>query len=299
MGDSLQPDGRRSRRAVLAAAAGGAAALAVNALRPSAIEAAATNMQTETDNATVAPTGVTNATADSEALFGHATAGGIGVEGTTLTGTGVLGESVSGTGVEGNAGPGMGVLGRSTDTTDPASNTRNAGVVGVAGDFGAIPDNIGLSGIFGYADASPTDGFVGTGVWGDSPDWGIAGTGSGGVSGYGFFGVVGIAGAASGIGVYAAVDDPAARALRVEGRAEFTRSGRTTVKAGKASRTVTLSKCTSSTLVLAVLSNNRSGRYVRAVVPAAGQFTIYLNNSVSKDTSVTWIAFTNPSNHSG
>jgi hypothetical protein len=37
-----------------------------------------------------------------------------------------------------------------------------------------------------------------------------------------------------------------------------------------------------------VLNSNRSGRYVRAVVPASGKFTIYLNSTVS---SSTYVAF--------
>ena len=40
--------------------------------------------------------------------------------------------------------------------------------------------------------------------------------------------------------------------------------------------------------VFAVLASNRSGRYVRAVVPAAGKFTIYLNTTVTSTTVVTW-----------
>jgi hypothetical protein len=279
MGDSLQEDARRSRRAVLAAAAGGAAALAVHALRPSAIEAAATNMQTETDNPTAAPTGVSNSTADSDALFGNATGDGAGIKGTSVVG--------------------IGVLGTSADTSDPASNTRNAGVVGVAGSMDSVTSNLSLTGVYGYTDPSTVEGLIGAGVWGDSPDIGTAGTGGVGVFGYGLDGVVGVAATAASVGVLATADDAAARSLRVEGRAEFTRSGRATVKAGNAKKTVSLARCTASTLVLAVLAANRSGRYVRAVVPASGSFTLYLNNSVTKDTPVTWIAFTNPSNHSG
>jgi len=261
----------RSRRAVLAAAAGGAAALAASAIGPATVAAAAANMQTETDNATALPTGVTNSTADSQALFGHATGAGNGVEGTSATGHGARGVS--------------------TDTSDPTNDVSNAGVVGVAGDTNNIPANIALTGVFGYSDPSPVDGFVGAGVWGDSGDIGVIGTGA--------LGVIGIAEDASGIGVLATTDVGGARSLLVEGKAEFTRSGRTSISAGHSSKAVTLAGCTSSTLVFAVLSSNRSGKYVRAVVPASGKFTIYLNSSVSSRSNVSWIAFTNPSNHSG
>jgi hypothetical protein len=243
------------------------------------VAAAATNMQTETDNPTAAPTGVTNSTAGSQALFGNAAG--------------------SGNGVEGTSGLGMGVRGVSADASDPETNTENAGVVGVAGDAGNIAGNIGLTGVYGYSDPSSVEGFVGAGVWGDSPDFGAIGTGSVGVYGDGNWGALGFGRGGDGIGVLAAVDTGSGRALRVQGRAEFTRSGRVTIKAGTSKRAVSLAGCTSSTLVIANLASNRSGRWVRAVVPASGQFTIHLNTSVGSDTLVAWIAFTNPGNHSG
>jgi hypothetical protein len=279
MADSTTQDVVRSRRAVLAAAASGAAALAATALAPAHVAAVATNMLTETDNATTAPTGVSNSTADSQALFGHTTGAGNGVEGTSVIGHGVRGIS--------------------SDTSDPVTNTSIAGVVGVAGSVGSIPANLSPVGVFGYSDPGPVDGPAGVGVWGVSDDLGVAGDGGVGVYGQGFYGALGYSEATSGIAVYAAAGDPTVRALRVEGRAEFTRSGRTSISAGHSTRAVTLAGCTSSTLVFAVLSSNRSGRFVRAVVPASGKFTIYLNTTVGSSTNVTWIAFTNPSNHGG
>lgn len=280
MADAPITEAVRSRRAVLAAAAGSAAALAVSTIRPGSVAAVAANMQTETDNATSAPTGVTNSADDHlQALFGHAATDGNGVEGTSVKGHGARGIS--------------------SDTSDPATNVSNAGVVGVAGSLQSIPSNIALTGVFGFADASPTQGFVGAGVWGDSPDIGVIGSGSVGVLGFAPVGVVGETDTSGGIGVVAANDVADALALRVIGRAEFTRSGRTTIAAGKASKAVTLAGCTSSTLVIANLAASRTGRWVRAVVPASGKFTIYLNTSVGSNTAVAWIAFTNPSNHSG
>jgi hypothetical protein len=279
MAESEQAGTLRSRRALLTAAAGGAAALAVSAIRPAAVAAAPANMQTETNNATIAPTGVTNSTSGSQALFGHAAVDGNGVEGASVIG--------------------IGVNGVSTDTSDPESNLSNAGVVGVAGDAGNTAANKSLTGVYGYSDPSPVDGFVGAGVWGDSADFGVIGSGSVGAYGQGGLGVLGFTTASDGIGVYAAVDIASALALRVEGRAEFTRSGRATVSAGAKKKTVTLAGCTSSTLVFAVLASNRTGRYVRAVVPGSGSFVIYLNADVASNSTVAWIAFTNPTNHSG
>lgn len=279
MGESEQMTLPRSRRAILAAAAGGAAALAATAIRPDAVAAVATNMQTETDNATTASTGVTNSTLGSNALFGTASGDGHGVDGTSSTG--------------------MGVRGVSSETLDPLVNVTNAGVVGIAGDPADIAPNIALSGLYGYAEPSSVDGWSATGVWGDSADIGVLGTGSVGTYGEGFVGAVGYSNQAGGAGVEAIAGSSSAVALHVIGRAEFTRSGRTSVTAGKSSKKVTLAGCTTSTLVIANLAVNRSSRWVRAVVPASGSFTIYLNGTVSNPTLVAWIAFTNPVNHSG
>ena len=279
MADSPITEVVRSRRAVLAAAAGSAAALAVSTIKPPSAAALAAPMLTETDNATTAATGVTNSTADSQALFGHAAGEGNGVEGTSTTGHGARGIS--------------------TDTSDPANNTSNAGVVGVAGSLGSISSNVALTGVYGYSDPSNTAGFVGAGVWGESDDFGVIGDGAVGVFGDGFIGALGVAEDIDGVGVLASTNVSGARALRVEGRAEFTRSGRATLPAGASKRVVALAGCTASTLIIANIAANRSGRYVRAVVPASGSFTIYLNRSVASSTPVAWIAFTNPSNHSG
>ena len=279
MTDSATQDVVRSRRAILAAAAGGAAALAASAIGPASVAAVATPMLTETDNAATDPTGVSNSAAGEQAFFGHATGAGNGVEGTSVTGHGARGIS--------------------TDTSDPVTNTSNAGVVGVAGGLGSIPSNIAPTGVFGYSDPGPADGPSGAGVWGVSDDLGVAGDGGIGVYGQGFYGAVGYSEEPGGIGVIASAADSTVRALRVEGKAEFTRSGRTSIAAGKSSRTVPLAGCTSSTMIFALLAANRSGRWVRAVVPGSGQFTIYLNTTLSSSTLVAWIAFTNPGNHGG
>jgi hypothetical protein len=279
MADAPTTEVVRSRRALLAAAAGSAAALAVSTIKPASVAAVAGPMLTETDNAATAPTGVTNSTAGSQALFGHAAGAGNGIEGTSVTGNGARGIS--------------------SDTSDPDTNVSNAGVVGVAGDAGNIAGNIALTGVYGYSDPSLVDGFVGAGVWGDSPDFGVIGTGGIGVLGDAFIGVIGAATDATGVGVLATTDVAGARSLRVEGRAEFTRSGRATIAAGASKKVVSLGGCTSSTLIIANIAANRSGRWIRAVVPASGSFTIYLNTSVGSATPVAWIAFTNPSNHSG
>ena len=253
----------RTRRSLLTAAAGGAAALAVSAIKPAGVAAAPANMQTETDNATTAPTGVSNAS-DTMALFGTSSND-------------------------------IGVRGWSPDASDPENDTRNTGVMGIAGDDAGIASNTALSGVYGFSVTSPDpENISATGVWGDSPDVGVLGSGSVGVLGDGGIGVVGVSGAPDGFGVLAQQDADDALALGVAGRAAFTRSGKTTISAGNKSKTVNLADCTTNTLVFAVLASNRDGRYVRAAVPAAGSFKIYLNANVSSSTKVTWIAFSNP-----
>ena len=279
MTEPATPDVVRSRRAILAAAAGGAAALAASAIGPASVAAVAAPMLTETDNATTAPTGVTNSTDGSDAFFGNAAG--------------------AGTGSTGASAKGMGVLGTSADTSAPLTNTSNAGVVGVAGDIGSISGNVALTGVYGYSDQSTVQGFAAAGVWGESDDYGVIGDGGVGVRGDGFIGVLGVAQNATGIGVLAQTAVPGGESLRVIGRAEFSRSGRANIAAGTSKKTVALAGCTGATLVIANLASNRSGRWVRAVVPATGSFTIYLNTTVTKSTAVTWMAFTNPSNHGG
>lgn len=280
MTDTVQDGTLRTRRSLLTAAAGGAAALAVGAIKPGAVAAGVPEpVIQDTDNATVAATGVTNATNDVNALYGTA--------------------SASGTGVEGNSETGKGVRGHSADTSDPETNTENAGVVGIAGDVGGVNSNIALTGVYGYADPSLVDGFVGAGVWGDSADWGVIGSGSGGVLGDGVIGVYGFTGAGDGFGVLAEAGETSALALGVAGKAVFSRSGRTTVNSGSKKKVVTLAGATTNTLVFAVLAQNRDGRYVRAAVPESGKFTVYLNANVGKDTKVSWIAFTNPNTLTG
>lgn len=269
MTDTVQDGTLRTRRSLLTAAAGGAAALAVGAIKPGGVSAGVDEpVLQDQDNATVAPTGVTTATLDSTALFG--------------------------------TGPtGIGVQGRSTDSSDPENNTRNAGVVGIAGDDANVNSNIALTGVYGVSDASPDPAFTAAGVWGESGDFGVIGSGLGGVLGDGVLGVFGASSEAGGIGVVGVADDPTGFGLLVDGRAIFSRSGRATVSSGSKKKVVNLAGCTAATLVFAVLAQNRDGRYVRAAVPASGKFTIYLNANVGKRTKVSWIAFSNPSTFTG
>lgn len=277
MADSPTLDAPRSRRALLTAAAGGAAALAVSAIRPGHVDAASVAVMTEVEN----PTGATTSIVNSQE-----------------NGLGFLAQG-NGAGLHGASAKGTGVQGLSPNSTDPATDTRNTGVVGIAGNEGDTAPNRSLTGVYGYSDPSTTDGFVGSGVWGDSPDVGVIGTGGIGTFGDGVWGALGLGRGSGGIGLYGRTDNAQGRALRVEGRAEFTRSGRAAVSSGATKKVVTLAGCTTYSLVFAVMNTNESGRWVRAVVPAAGAFTVWFNAALTSSATIIWIAFTNPANHSG
>ena len=249
----------RSRRALLTAAAGSAAALAASAALPLAAAAAPATVMTEQDNPSTANTSITDSGAGSTAFAGKATGTGAGY--------GVLGTA---TGAAGVAGWSVSAPTSYWPTFDPAFTQ--------------------YTGVFGSAPAGDGVNFVGSGVWGDSPDVGVYGSGGLGVNGYGGIGVEGDANSQPGsVGVWAYAPTASQYALKATGKVSFNRAGRTTIGAGKSSVKVTLAGVTTSSRVFAVLASNRSGRYVRAVVPAAGSFTIYLNTTVTSSSAVAFL----------
>lgn len=162
-----------------------------------------------------------------------------------------------------------------------------AGLLGSAGDETNMSLNTSFSGIYGW---SPSGGATdaGTGVWGDSDDIGVLGTGSVGVYGYGGTGVIGESASASQPGVLALGAGTNSLALQVVGKVSFSRSGRRSMSSGTRTRAVSLVGVTSTSKVFAVLATSESGRWVRAVVPAAGKFTIYLNTTLTSSAVVSW-----------
>ncbi len=247
----------RSRRALLAAAAGGAAALAAHAALPlTAMAADPNDVLLGGLNASTATTLIANSTPDSHGFAVSSTGLGIGVDGTS-----------SGT---------AGVRGISVDATNAATTAAMA-----------------YTGAYGWSAEFPDETGVGVGVWGDSPDWGVYGTGGVGVYGYGpnGVGVIGESGNTSAPAIIAFGATASSPALEVQGKVKFNRAGRKTIGAGKSSLAVTMAGVTTTSKVLAVLNSNRSSRYVRAVVPSTGKFTIYLNSSVSSSTYVAYFVF--------
>jgi hypothetical protein len=249
----------RTRRALLTAAAGTAAALAASAALPlTAAAADPDDVVKGVDNATTATTSITDSGADSTALQGNATGtgAGYGVEGTSLGGGGVVGWSVS------------------PPTTywpdfDPAFTQ--------------------YTGVFGSSPAYPDPNILATGVWGDSEDIGVYGTGLFGVYGFGAIAVQGVANSQPGsIGVRAIAPTTSQKALVVSGKVSLSRSGRTTMGSGTSSKTISLAGVTTTSKVFAVLSTNEKGRWVRAVVPETNSFVVRLNTALASSAVVSW-----------
>lgn len=276
MATEAQP---RTRRAVLAAAAGAAAGLVASSATPQHARGADTRYvelggRNETDATTLivkegdtaglrvdspVATAIVGTSTSFPGVLGWSAAapgvrglaGQIGVEGVATHGTGVLGL----VGIE----SGTGVWGRVQSDSDTGAH-ENHGV------RGSTNTRSGM-GVLGEA-LSPNGG---TGIRGDS------GAGNG---------VVGQT--ATGAGVRARSSSGTGRALVVEGRAAFSTARRVTISTGRSSVKVTNSAVSSSSMVLATLQQRRTGIYVAAVVPAAGSFTIYLNKAVSTSTLVAY-----------
>jgi len=280
----------RSRRSLLAAAAGGAAALAVNAAVPTGVvRATAIGMQSGFDNVADAPTTLSAASgldgvammsftnsaaaAGSDGVRGVATGGAVEVDLTTHGGSGVRAEGSS---------FGQGVFAVSGATTGVATDTH-------------------LTGVYGYAEASADPKWSGSGVWGDSPDTGVFGSGYYGVYGAGGYGVYGLTQAGpSGIGVFGDGDvsgtglygySGSGYGLVVEGKFRLkTKSGKITVAKGKTYYAKTgLPGVTSSSIVIAVLQNVPSGTWIRAAVPGSGKITVYFNKALPSTAIVGWM----------
>lgn len=188
-------------------------------------------------------------------------------------------------------GTGLGVStssGRGIDAWSAGSTAiRGEGLRGVVG-VSATGDGV----------VGASDGSVKSGVYGENTvaaGYGVFGRNTAtGATGYlgGAFGVSGYVTEAGSIAVYAEAGSAAATALRVVGVSRFSRSGKLTIPANATSATKTGVALSSSSLVLAVLQQNRAGVFVRAAVPnvAGGSFTVYLNKvaSTTAGTTVAW-----------
>ena len=242
------PNAPRSRRALLAAAAGGAAAMAASAALP--LTAAAADGDPVTVGNDFTGTQETSITVTSPALDPQ------------IAFRGAYRQSRCGR---------VGRYDRRTTRKPPTTRAGRASTATVR--------------------CRTTDGIVAAGVWGEArrlrrrrrrwPRRGLRRRGryrrSTGIGGSG------------GIGVYA-VGDSVDRHRPSRGRQGHRSAGPARTRSAPASRASrsTWPACSGNSRVFAVLHSNRSGRYVRAVVPTTGSFTIYLNTTVTSATYVAW-----------
>lgn len=257
----------RTRRALLTAAASGAAVIAANAALPAAVVRAADQpLLLNVPNTPTAGTGVAANIAGPLLTIANGDPSGAGV---TVSGT-ALGVSAESTADEGKA-----VLG--------AAGATATGVYGAAGDYVANgPASASYTGVFGYSDPYPVSGGFGSGVWGASADVGVYGQGDGaGVYGDGGTtgtGVLGYSG--SGYGLW------------VDGKVNFSkRAGKFTVAKGKTSYTKTgLTGITSGSVVIAVFQGAVTGTWIRGVKAGANSVTVYFSRALPAAASIGWIA---------
>jgi hypothetical protein len=251
----------RSRRAVLAASAGGLAALAAGALG-GAVPVRAANgdvVHVGDDLSGTSFTRITN------------TAGGPALAGVGATfGTGVEGDSASGAGVNGHSGSGTGVYG--------------TGPIGVSGQSGG-----GGTGVVGFTGTTTPTPPLNTGIYGESQTGGAGGRGLTGFCSTG----IGLLGQTDfGVGVRAYCNNTTGVGLQVTGKAAFDRSGKLTISAGHSSITKTGIGLSALSFILATLQTNVAGLSIQAVVPnpAGSAFTIYLNKAPTVSVVVAWLA---------
>jgi hypothetical protein len=258
---------KKSRRALLTAALGAGAAVAAQAAVPLAAQAHdAEDVQKGVSNTTTATTGIdSSATVNVDAFA--ATAGGTGAAVVATAAT-------TGAAIEATAADGPAISGANTNVVEAAAYFTSGDTTNAVG----IGETL-VTGLYAWTPISNIDALA-AGVWGDSDDIGVYGTG--------YRGVEGDALSPGATGVYAFAIDTSAYALKVSGKVVFSRSGRSTIGAGKSTLVVNYAGVTASSRVFAQLASNRSGRYVRAVVASTGKFTIYLNTTVTSSTYVIW-----------
>ncbi len=291
---------RRTRREILAGAAGALGVMAAEALAK-APAAEATQGQAVIAGQSNTATQTTTVDASGGSGVGLVAQGGgvfPGVKGFGGSGggIGVYGEGGSGErGLVGFGGSGNaeGVEGQGSGTASGVKGTggssNGAGVWGFGGSGNAAGVNgwgtgtgIGVSGLGGANDGP---GVVGTG----------GGNNANGVEGYGFGGGIGVKGSTQssiGIGVYAVGPESSGYGLFIDGRIGFgTRAGIATIPKGQARVTITGVTLTPfSSFVLATLQQN-TGRYVKSAVPdpANSRVVIYVNKAVLADTPVAFL----------
>jgi hypothetical protein len=171
-----------------------------------------------------------------------------------------------------NKGSGLGLYARADagDGLYGFSLAGGAGVVGSSNTQSGVEGH-GSNGVYGEGTENGVQAQGGTfGVFAEGTDYGVFSRAPN-------HGVFGQATSSGGAGIDAAGSN-GALALRVTGKAKFSRSGITTIAAGASSKTITLAGVTTASMVLATSQQNATV-FVRSAVPASGSFTIRLSGA--------------------
>jgi hypothetical protein len=277
---SVDPSTRQTRRGLLAAATAAVAGLFAGGIGRTALVQAANGDAVQVGKSyqgTKATTLANTSTADGKnGIVGRSASGtGAGVLGdNTSDGDGVLGTSQGGTALHGitdygialratATGLGVGIFAEAhgSGPAVTAANVSGPGIQGVAGS--------GQPGVSGTSDTGP----------------GVAGTTSGASVPSTRAGVVGASDAH--VGGYFTSDTGAA--LKVDGRAVFSRGGRFTIAPGIISKLVQVQGVRPSSYVLAMIQADRPGVHIRAVVPKTDAFVVHFNAAPAQNTVVGYL----------
>jgi hypothetical protein len=212
----------------------------------------------------------------------------IALQGASDTGWGVFGYSNGATGVEGE-GQVRGVVGEGNAGTGVFGSGDTSGVEGHGGNQGVYGKSTGGTGVLGEGGENGVQATGGTfGVFASGTDYGIYASAPN-------HGVFGRATTTGGAGVDAA-GTSGALALRVTGKAQFSRSGRAVVLSGQSSIVVSNVSLTSKSLVLATPQKSVAGVFVQGAVPnvSAHTVTISLSATVGASYPVAWMVVERP-----
>jgi hypothetical protein len=247
------------------------------------------------ENVAVSST-ILNTSGAASGYVAHAAGTGVGVWGDSVNGVGVAASTIASTAALTAINEGAHAAGTFLAKGVGTTSGLMTGVVAVAGQSGGTPAaNTDETGVYGFSDESG----LSAGVWGDTiggtgvvatGDWGLYATGRMGVIAdvapagtaiYAFNGSVAAGEAPGGRAIYARAYSSSQIALEAVGKVRFSRSGRTSIVKGGASKSVTLAGVSTSSYVIATLQTNQSGVYVKAVVPSTNKFTIYLSKAAT------------------
>lgn len=270
MTQSSQGGGPRSRRALLVAAAGAAGAAAAAMAAPAATLAVdPDSVGKNIENPTTALTSITQGTTDAGAFAAHGKGAGVGLLGST--------DGAQNAGVVGLAGD------SSSSTYTTQAFQLDAGVYGYASQTSISAGLLGEGpvGVYGYGDVA---------LYADGATVGVFATAlPNGTAVHAHAGLGTPPASITNVALMGTVTSKNQAGIYARGRAMFPdRSGRTTFKAGVATKSVPVGNVVSTNYAFAVLNSNRSGIYVRAVVPGTDKITIYLNKAPASSTSVAW-----------